>query len=234
MTPGRRRRGDSRRRPLSGAGIAAQAVAFVAALSLALAACDAATPPQTDVPAVTDAAPSAAPPASTPLETIGPPPSATDDGSAPVTIDSSLLGYLPPILADSPVTEDVTEAATALGDPALPRIATGLDAAVAGPSGTGDLVVAWLVRLRSGAFGDEVFRQWRDSYDEGACAAAGGILGNAEADIGGRHAFITSCAGGLHTYHLWLEAEDVLISASSIGEGRYGELLLADLRVPGS
>ena len=55
------------------------------------------------------------------------------------------------------------------------------------------------------AFGDEAFRQWRDSFDQGACAAGGGVIGNAEATLGGRQTFIASCVGGMHTYHVYLE-----------------------------
>jgi hypothetical protein len=36
----------------------------------------------------------------------------------------------------------------------------------------------------------------------------------------------------LRTYHVWLKERDVLVSASSIGEGRFGEKLMSTLRVP--
>ena len=166
------------------------------------------------------------------VDTLGPPPSATEDDAAPVLIDDTLLAILPERIGTTPVQEDPDAAAQAVSDPALDQIATGVDAAVAVDLGNGDLVYAVVVRLRPGAFGAELYRQWRDSYDEGACAASGGVVGHAEAEIAGRQTYVTSCVQGMHTYHLWLEDQDLLISASSIGDGRFGEQLLKGLRVP--
>lgn len=165
---------------------------------------------------------------------VGPPPSPTlPDDTTPVTLDPTLLAFLPEAIDGIPVLEDADEAAAALTDPALSKIATSIDTAVAVDTGTGNLVYALVVRLRPGAFGAEVYRQWRDSFDEGACAAAGGVTGRAEATLGGRQAFITSCGPGLRTYHVLLEAQNVVISASATGEGRFGEKLMETLRVPG-
>ena len=106
----------------------------------------------------------------------------------------------------------------------------GVDAAV--PSRTGAAI-----SCRPGscafarAFGESV-RAVAHSYDEGACAAGGGILGNAQADLGGRNTYITSCVAALRTYHVWLEEQNVLISASSIGDTRFGEKLMSTLVVP--
>ena len=167
------------------------------------------------------------------LGSLGPPPSpSAPDDATPIAIESELLGFLPESIDGIPVTEDLDVAAEALADPAIARIATGVDAAVAVDTGPGNLVTAWVVRLRPDAFGDEVYRQWRDSYDEGACAAAGGVLGRAQAELGGRNTYVTSCVAALRTYHVWLEDEDVLISASSIGDGRFGEKLMSTLRLP--
>ena len=124
------------------------------------------------------------------------------------------------------------EAANALNDPALHRIASGVDGAVAVDAGTGNLVYAWVVRLRDAVFTDADFRQWRDAYDEGACASAGGVVGRAEATIGGRRAYVTSCAAGSTRTTSGSQDQDILISASSIGDGRFGEQLLEGLRLP--
>lgn len=168
-----------------------------------------------------------------PPTSFGPPPSPTPpDDSSPIVLDASLLAYLPGSVADIAVTEDADEAATALSDPALPRIASAVDGAVAVDAGNGNLVYAWIVRLRAGVFTDSDYRQWRDSYDDGACAAGGGVVGHAEATIGGRHVYLTTCVSGMRTYHVWLKDEDILVSASSIGEGRFGEKLIEGLRVP--
>ena len=165
---------------------------------------------------------------------IGPPTATTPDVSSPIALDPTLLAYLPTAIDSIPVKEDLDVATDAILDPALPSIATNLDAAVGVDTGTGNLVTAWVVRLRPGAFGDEAYRQWRDSYDQGACNAAGGIVGRAQATLGGRDTYVTSCVAALRTYHVWLKDQGVLISASSIGDGRFGEKLMSTLRVPGA
>jgi hypothetical protein len=166
-----------------------------------------------------------------PAMTVGPSPSQTPDDATPAVIDATLLEYLPESVEGVPVTEALDEAALALADPALPRIATALDVGLAVDQATGNLVTAHVVRLRQGGFNADTYRQWRDSYDEGACSAADGIVGRAEATIDERTVFVTSCVGPLRTYHVWLEDELLLISASSVGEGRFGELLMSELRV---
>jgi hypothetical protein len=167
------------------------------------------------------------------VPTLGRPPSPTPpDETAPVVLDPKLLELLPAAINGAAITESVDEATQALGDPALPKIASAVDAAVAADTGSGNLVYAWIVRLRPDAFGDSVFRQWRDSYDEGACNGQIGIVGHAEATIDGRTVYVTSCTQGLHTYHVWLKEQGVLISASGIGTGRFGELLMDNLPVP--
>lgn len=165
------------------------------------------------------------------LGTIGPPPSPTPDDAGPVVLDDALLGILPAEIGSTPVKEDLDAASLALGDPALDQVASAIDAGVAFDAGSGNLVLALVVRLKPGAFGEELFRQWRDSYDDGACAQTGGVVGHAEADIGGRTTYVTSCVQGMHTYHVWIQDQGLLISASSIGDGRFGERLLEGLRL---
>lgn len=208
--------------------------ALVLALGVAVAALVACSPPPpsgTSRPLVTTGAVATA--SALPPTSFGPPPSPTPpDEATPLAQDPSLLQILPVAVNGIAVNEDADAAAEALGNDALPAIATALDAGVAVDAGNGDLVYALVVRLRADAFGDEAYRQWRDSYDQGACAAGGGVIGNAEATLGGRQTFITSCVGGMHTYHVWLKDQGIVISASSIGTGRFGELLLENLRVP--
>ena len=174
--------------------------------------------------------PSGAVPIDPPM-TVGALPSPTPDDATPVVIDDTLLDYLPETVGGAPVTEALDEAALALADPGLPRIATALDVGLALDEATRNLVTAHVVRLREGAFDDDTYRQWRDSYDDGACTAAGGIVGRAEATIDERTVHVTSCVAGLRTYHVWIEDEHLLISASSVGDGRFGELLMSELRI---
>lgn len=212
---------------------AAVVLAPVIAIAATLAACDTGAAPGGSV-AQGSGAPGGPGATSTidSLMTLGPPPSPTPDDASPAVIDVTLLEYLPATVSGAPVTEAVDEAALALADPALPRIATALDVGLALDESTGNLVTAHVVRLREGAFDDATFRQWRDSFDEGACTAAGGVLGRAEATIDERTVFVTSCVAELRTYHVWLQEEDVLISASSVGADRFGEILVGTLRVP--
>ncbi|MBI2781945.1 MAG: hypothetical protein HYX55_09145 [Chloroflexi bacterium] len=201
----------------------------VATSALVIAACSGTTSPTPASPRASAAATATI----SPLQTFGAPPSPTQpDDSSAIVLDPALLAYLPKAVEGIEVKEDVDEAATALNDPALPRIASAVDGAVAVDTGTGNLVYAWIVRLRPGTFTDGDYRQWRDSYDEGACTAAGGVVGRAEATIGGRQSYVTSCVAGLRTYHVWLKDQDILISASSIGDGKFGEKLLEGLRTP--
>jgi hypothetical protein len=151
--------------------------------------------------------------------------------SVPAEIDASLLDYLPTSVGDAVVEENIEEAAIAISDPTLSRIATAVDVGVALEQSSGNLVAAHVVRLREGAFDDAVYRQWRDTFDEGACAAARGVEGRAETTIDDRAVFVTTCVAKLRTYHVWIEDEDLLISASTVGPDRFGELLMQNLRV---
>lgn len=204
-------------------------------LAMALAACG--TNPPTGTPGgpsrPTDAIGASGGATAVPPASMGPPSSPTPPGDgAPLAIDPQLLAFLPETVDGVAVVEDLDIAAEALGNAALTGFASGVAAAVAVDAGSGNLVTAWVVRLRPGAFGEELYRQWRDSFDEGACAAAGGVTGRAQAELGGRNTYVTSCVAALRTYHVWLEEHDVLISASSIGDDRFGEKLMSALRVP--
>lgn len=209
---------------------ATAAAVAVAALVAALAACEPAPTQSTVQPGATSSVGGGitfAPPAS-----FGPPASPSPDAASPVVLDPTLLDILPESIEGAPVTEALDEAALALTDPALPRIASALDVGVAIDTATADLVTAHVVKLRPEAFTDAAYRQWRDSFDEGACAGAGGVGGTATATIDERTVHITNCATGQLTYHLWLTEHDILISASAIGDGRFGEKLMDNLRVP--
>jgi hypothetical protein len=96
-------------------------------------------------------------------------------------------------------------------------------------SGT-DLVSGVVAELVPGRYSDAFFRDWRDTYDAGACSQAGGLVGNAETQIGDRTVYIGSCAGGLRTYHVWLPERGTIVSAFSLGDKRLGEALMEGLR----
>ena len=142
--------------------------------------------------------------------------------------DPSLISVLPATVAGQPVVLESQAFADAIADPAF---AANVEAAAFGVVVAGnDLSSAMVARPVPGAWSEAWFRDWRESYDEGACGQAGGVAGTAEAQLGGRTVFIGTCAGGLRTYHAWLEGRGLLVSAFSLGEERYGEQLMAGLR----
>ena len=153
------------------------------------------------------------------------------DPHATVVVDEGLLGILPPLVEGATLTVDA-ETATGIAAQvaADPGLAGDLEAvAVALYAGEADYAVVTLTRLRDGVFRDDYFRDWRDSFDEAVCAQSGGVEGHAEATIGGRTTFIGTCAGGVRTYHTRLEGPDRIVSLQALGEGRYGERILAGL-----
>jgi len=151
-------------------------------------------------------------------------------GVAAVVLDPSLLAILPADVDGLPIMENAAGERAALGDPFLGEVASSMAAGFAFDPATDAFIYAVVVRLRPGALDGSSFRHWRDSYDEGACSQADGVAGHAETELGGRTVYIGTCAGGLRTYHVWLEDRGVLISASAVGERRLGELLVENLR----
>lgn len=157
---------------------------------------------------------------------------ATPPGSgAAVGVDGSLLDILPATVEGAVMTPDAETAAGIAADVSLdPSLAADLDAlAVALYAGRDDYAVVTITRLRQGLFGEAYFRDWRDSFDEAVCAQSGGVDGHAEASIGGRTTYIGTCAGGVRTYHVRLSGPDRIVSLQALGEGRYGEQILAGL-----
>jgi hypothetical protein len=187
------------------------------ALAVLLAGCGTAPRPATSAPAATTSTPAAAGPTST---------AAHSD----VVVDSSLLGVVPANVAGFAITESPEAEASAAAGPELSQVATAFAAGLAADPAGGDWVFAVVVALKPSVMSDAVFRSWRDSYDDGACSQAGGVGGHAEAQLGGRTAYITSCAGGLRTYHVWLKARQRLVSMSAVGDRRFGEQLVTGIR----
>jgi hypothetical protein len=145
-----------------------------------------------------------------------------------VTRDDSLLSILPPDLDGVPVTAEEESFAEAAADPAfVANVARAAFAIVVAPDDLASGVVAELV---PGAWSDAFFADWRETYGEGACAQAGGVVANAEAELGGRTVYVTTCGDGLRVYHAYLEERGVIVSLFSLGDGRFGERLVADLR----
>jgi len=182
------------------------------------------TPPVvTSAPSTSASAPAlpASPERSTETSTV-------PGASAAVELDPALLSILPSAVDGAAVTAEPDSFPDAAADP---DFAANVQAAVfAVVVDGGDLASGVVARLRPGVYSDAFFRDWRDTYNQGACAQAGGVVGNAEAELGGRTVHITSCAGGLLVYHAYLPERDVLISLFSLGDRRFGEQLMRDLR----
>jgi hypothetical protein len=119
--------------------------------------------------------------------------------------------------------------AVAAADPVVVAFGEGVVTALAIDPGTEDFAYAALVRLRVGAFSEELFRSWRESFAEGACSQAGGVVRSAVTEIDGRDVHIDSCEGGLRVYHAWLPNSRVLVSVSALGERRLGERIVQEL-----
>ena len=170
------------------------------------------------------------PTSAAPVPDTAPPATTT---SAAIVVDETLIDYLPIEVAGIALTSDPDTAGEIASDPDLAASASAIAVASAIAPGTSvgdDLAVVSVVRLKPGVFDTEFFRSWRDSYDKAACEAAGGTAGNAQAVIGGRETDIGTCGAGAHTYHVYLEASNVIVSVTSVGRLRLGEQIVAGLR----
>lgn len=200
---------------------------MAASVLIALAGCSSSGPGSPGAAAPSAQLPSTVGPPASLGPTVGP----GGPGASPtIAIDASLLAILPTSVGGLTVIESTDGEDGAMADPGLPSIASAFVAGVAVDTSTSDLVYALVVRLRPGALTDATFRDWRDSYDEGACGGPSAVVGNAEATIAGRTTFIGTCATGLHTYHVWITDKNLLISASSTGTRLLGEALIAGLQ----
>ena len=209
--------------------VTAVAAVLVATLALVVAACGPAPVGTTTPPVASPVATPSPTPGSTPDRTDAPGSSATPESpGSGVTEDASLLAVIPADVDGVAVQQETLAFADAASDPSF--VANVEAAAFFVAVDASDLASGVVARLRPGVFSDGFFRDWRDSYNEGACAQAGGVAGNAEAELGGRTAYITSCAGGLLAYHAYVDERGVIVSLISVGERRLGEQLVDGIR----
>ncbi len=173
------------------------------------------------------------PPPSPTAEPVTPTPGSSLGAPSGVVVDPSLLEVLPSDIDGVPLTPDLDSAAEIAADASIAPFVSAIALAVAfGPlpsDDAGDYVVVNVAKLRPGMFGDLFFRGWRDTFDAAVCEQAGGVDGHAETEIAGHRTFIGTCAGGLRTYHVYLPSRDVIVSMQSVGEGRFGERVVAGL-----
>lgn len=204
-----------------GTVLAAATLAFLAACGL-----DPSPAPSSSAPATTPSNPaSVAPSASWHAATI-----VAASGDLPIAADPALitavLGESQPGLTfryDGDTTSQVmTDAALRKDASAL---AIGLYT-VTGQDPVVDYAIVSVLRLRDpGTADDTWFRAYRDSYDESACAQAGGVVRHSQTEMARHTVFIGSCAGEAFTYHLRTKTDDLVVSITAVGPGRLGERL---------
>jgi hypothetical protein len=203
---------------------------LVASLVAAIVVAGCGSPGPTPAPGLATSAPAAS---SEPVVTAAPASPATPAtpaGSADgATVeDRSLLEILPAAIEGNTMIVEDGAFEVAVGDP---DFAASIAAAAFGTYVSGDdLASAVVARPVAGAYSEAWFRDWRDSYDTGTCDQAGGLVATAETELGGRTVYAGTCAGGLHTYHAWIDDRGLLVSAFSVGEQQFGEQLMAGLR----
>lgn len=205
--------------------------ASVIVLSLALGSAGCGTSRATGTPVASAAATPSAPTPSAPTSPAPTAPGPTGTGpigSPAVQLDPSLLAILPPAVDGIPVTQEPESFSEALADADF--VANVQAAAFALVVDGGDLASGVVARLRPGVYSDAFFRDWRDTYSQGACSQASGVTGTAEAQLGGRTVYITNCAGGMLVYDAYLPGPGVVVSLFSWGARRFGERLMSDLR----
>jgi hypothetical protein len=159
----------------------------------------------------------------------GPPSQSSAPASGRAPVDESLSAHLQEVVDGLAFEASPGSDAVAAADPSVVANGEAVLTRLAIDPLTGEFAHATLVRLRPGVFDDAWFRQWRDTFTAGACGQAGGVAGNAEAQLGGRTVYIGSCAGGARTYHTWLPDSRVIVSVTSVGERRLGEQVMEGL-----
>jgi hypothetical protein len=195
----------------------------VAAFALSVAGCIPPRPSPSDSPtpagepsASTDGTPSASAPAESPSAAGG------------IAVDLALLEHLPAAVAGVARTADEETAAEIAGQPLLDTFVSGIGVAIY-PSNP-DYAVATVARLHPDVFDEDWFRDWRDTYDEGACAQAGGVeTGRSEIELGGRQVHRSACQGGVVIYHTWMPESGVVVSVQGAGPLDMGRSVVSGL-----
>jgi hypothetical protein len=199
----------------------------IIAVAGVLAACGSPTPTAT---------PSGSALATTPAITAAPSssiesPSGAPTGSSALIVDGALLDHLPATIDGVQRRDDPETAAQIAADPVLTAEADRLAVALyVGPIPTDtvlDYAVATVVRPRPGIMDDEWFRSWRETFDEGVCAQAGGVdLGRSEYLAGGRTVYRSTCAGGVTIYHTHLPGSGLVVSVQGTGPAELGRAIV--------
>jgi hypothetical protein len=211
-------------RPTTGSSGRWQVVVTILVVAVALAAC---IPPRTSASVAPTPDPTASPTSSGSAGASPAPAGSPSDGDG-IVVDPTLLEHLPPDIAGIPRTPDPETAAEIARQPLLDAYVSGLSVAIypADP----DYAVATVARLHPEVFDETWFRGWRDTFDEGVCAPAGGVApGHSEVDLGGRHVFRSGCNGGVRIYHTWLPDSNAIVSIQGVGPLDVGRSVVSGL-----
>jgi hypothetical protein len=182
----------------------------------------ASAPPPSAVEPTASAADTPAP--STPGSTSPASPST----AAGIVVDPALLDHLPPDIAGVQRTADAETAAEIARQPLLDTFVSAIAMAIY-PSNP-DYAVATVARLRPGVYDEAWFRDWRDTFDEGVCAQAGGVdTGRSELELGGRQVHRSACQGGVVIYHAWLPDSGTVVSVQGAGPLDMGRSIVSGL-----
>jgi hypothetical protein len=150
--------------------------------------------------------------------------------ASPIPVEQGLVDLLPASVDGLDRQSDASVDAGIARDPDLAAIARSFATALYVNPPSGEFAYVSLVRL-SRPLENEAYRDYRDSFDQAACAQAGGRTGTATGTLGGRSVDIGHCAGGLLTYHLSLDGP-IVVSISSLGDRRLGERIIGALGDP--
>jgi hypothetical protein len=213
-------------------------VAGVVAIAIATAGCG--RPPPSGSPsfASSSVTASVAPVAPSATRPTTPSPSGRGQAAsippAGVAPDPGLLALVPAAEAGATLTYDPLTTASVGADPALAAdvgyLAIGLARPSAAPADDPNLAIVNVARLRDPGVGDDAwFRDWRDTYDREACAAAGGVVRHAETTIDTLRVFVTACANDAFTYHVRVADGAVILSITSIGPDDLGRRMVEKL-----
>jgi hypothetical protein len=201
------------------------------ALLISLAACGSA-PSSPSAPSASPGPASPSSPASTGPASASPAataagPSTTASRSA-VEADPGLFAFIGDAAGGLTFQYDTETTVRVAADPDLALNAVGLAIGlytVPNQQPIVDFAIVSIVRLRDATLDDAWYRSYRDSYDTGACAQAGGVERHAESTIGPNQVFIGTCAGGAFTYHVRLATQPIVVSITAAGPARLGQRL---------
>jgi hypothetical protein len=178
-----------------------------------------AAPPASSLSSIPTTSPSSSPRTSDPSPTAG---------ISPIPTDDALLDLLPTKLDGLDRQVDSSVNASIATDANLARLARSFATALYIDPATSEFAYASVIRLQA-PMSDAESRSYRDSFDAAACAQAGGLTRTAEAAIGAHQTFIGTCAGGVRTYHVALDAGAMILSVSEAGDRRLAERLIGGL-----